>query len=202
MFGFKHTMNGIDHHEVNALRSRLYGRLIQVQGQANLPRIYPYLHKRLCRSLDERLHIGRLTGDGISLPVADTARVLASCLMRVIFFGESLSSDPAFADALLQYPKEMVSCLAAFQVTPSFASSFVHSVLTRGGKAQKVILDRVTHTMGAGFSTWDEESPLKELTLAYNMVDLTKESGYWQGPAHLAQSLLGIWFAAAHQVSF
>lgn len=38
-----------------------------------------------------------------------------------------------------------------------------------------------------------------QLTLAWNMVELTKESTYWQGPDHLAQSLLGVWFAAAHQ---
>lgn len=31
------------------------------------------------------------------------------------------------------------------------------------------------------------------------MVELTEGSDYWQGPEHLAQSLLGIWFAAAHQ---
>ena len=31
------------------------------------------------------------------------------------------------------------------------------------------------------------------------MVEFTEGSKYWQGPEHLAQSLLGIWFAAAHQ---
>ena len=164
-----------------------------------MSQIYPFLQKKLKSSLDARVKQGTIHAEGVALPIADTVRVLASRLNSIIFFGETLSSESTFADALLQYPKEMVSCMAAFQITPSFMSSFVHKILTHGGKTQELILNRLVETMGTGFSSWDNKSSLKPLTLLYNMVQMTRDSDYWQGPEHLAQSLLGIWFAAAHQ---
>lgn len=37
-----------------------------------------------------------------------------------------------------------------------------------------------------------------QLTILYNMANVAKTSDYWN-PSLLAQSLLGIWFAASHQ---
>lgn len=62
-----------------------------------------------------------------------------------------------------------------------------------------MILSRLADIMGSGRDAWNEEPSIKHLTLAWNMVELTQDSNYWQGPEHRAQSLLGIWFAAAHQ---
>ena len=124
MFGFKHTLNNFNHNEVTQVKSRLLGRLLQVQGVNHLPKVFPYLTKRAAQSLDEQIATGKTLQDGgISLPVACTVRTMASRIMGVLFFGETLSSDPIFADALLRHPKEMVSCMAAFQITPSFLSS-------------------------------------------------------------------------------
>ncbi|KAF2825057.1 cytochrome P450 [Ophiobolus disseminans] len=201
MFGFKHTLNNFNHDEVAQVKSRLLGRLLQIQGVNNLPKIFPYLVKRVEQSLAEQTALGKTTPDGVSLPIASTVRTMASRVMSVLFFGESTSSDPIFADALLRHPKDMVSCMGAFQITPSFFSSgsFVHSIITRRGEAQGIILNRLAHIMGTGRDTWNEQSPLKELTLAWNISSLTSDSTYWHGPSHLAQTLLGVWFAAAHQ---
>ncbi|KAF2867713.1 cytochrome P450 [Massariosphaeria phaeospora] len=199
MFGFKHTLNNFDHNEVTAQKSRLFGRLIQVNGVANLPKMFPFLAKRVNESLDQQIKLGKAQQGGVSVPIAQTIRTVTSRVMGVIFFGENLSSDPVFSDALLRHPKEMVSCMAAFQITPSFLSPFVHNMITKRGEAQDIILKQLAEVMGPGRDTWNEESPVKELTLAWNMAELTKESAYWQGSEHLAQSLLGIWFAAAHQ---
>lgn len=38
----------------------------------------------------------------------------------------------------------------------------------------------------------------RQLTIAHNMTEMTDGSDYWD-PELLSQSLLGIWFAAAHQ---
>lgn len=141
----------------------------------------------------------------VASPTGETVRLI--CIAR----------DPVFANALLYHPQEMISCMAAFQVTPAFMSqyvqtyfedlgwpaltmfSYVHKFLTKGGRSQSVILAKLADIMGAGRDAWDEQPDLKKLTLAWNMVELTEDSRYWQGPEHLAQSLLGIWFAAAHQ---
>jgi hypothetical protein len=123
MFGFKHILNNFNHNEIAQVKSRLLGRLLQVQGVNNLPKMYSYLSKRAAQSLDEQIASGKLHPDGISLPVASTVRTMASRMMGVLFFGEKTSSERVFADALLRHPKDMVSCMTAFQVTPSFLSS-------------------------------------------------------------------------------
>ncbi|GIJ83281.1 hypothetical protein Asppvi_002100 [Aspergillus pseudoviridinutans] len=58
MFGFKHTMNKLDHHDHKVARSRLYGRLLQVNGPTNLAKLYPHLQKRLEQSLAQELEAG------------------------------------------------------------------------------------------------------------------------------------------------
>ncbi|KAF2994245.1 hypothetical protein E8E13_000926 [Curvularia kusanoi] len=200
MFGFKYTLNKFDHNEIAQVKSRLLGRLLQVQGVNHLPKMFPYLSKRANQSLLEQVANGRSLANGnISLPVASTVRSVASKIMEVLFFGEKMPSDPMFASALLQYPKEMVTCMSIFQITPSFLSSFVHNIITKRGRAQKTILKRLARVMGPRRETWEESSPLKEMTFAWNISSLTSESSYWQGPDHCAQTLLGVWFAAAHQ---
>jgi hypothetical protein len=123
MFGFKHTLKNFNHNEVAQVKSRLLGRLIQVQGVNHLPKVFPYLVKRVEQSLDEQVGLGKASPNGISLPVACTVRTITSQVMAVLFFGEKTSSDPIFADALLRHPKKVVSCMAAFQITPTFLSS-------------------------------------------------------------------------------
>ncbi|EAT76903.1 hypothetical protein SNOG_15808 [Parastagonospora nodorum SN15] len=208
MFGFKHTLNGFNHNEVAGVKSRLMGRLIQVQGVSNLPKIFPYLNKRLQQSLDEQIALAKRRPDGVTLPVASTVRTVTSRVMAVLFFGEQTSRDPVFADALIRHPKEMVKCMAAFQIMPGFLApyvsptsgyEFVHNFITKRGQAQEVIIKKLTDIMGSGRDMWDEPSPLKELTFAWNHASLCLDSEYWNGPEHQAQSLLGMWFAAAHQ---
>ena len=58
MFGFKHTMNGFDHHEQKVARTRLFGRLLQVNGPLNLARLYPYLQQKLVTGLEAELQKG------------------------------------------------------------------------------------------------------------------------------------------------
>lgn len=61
MFGFKHTLNNFDHNEVTLQKSRLFGRLIQVNGVNNLPKLFPYLDKRVHESIGEMLKLGKQT---------------------------------------------------------------------------------------------------------------------------------------------
>lgn len=123
MFGFKHTLNNFNHNEIAGVKSRLLGRLIQVQGVNNLPKIFPYLNKRVQQSLDEQVALDKRLKDGVSLSVASTIRTVTSRVMAVLFFGEQTSRDPVFADALIRHPQEMVKCMAAFQIVPGFLSS-------------------------------------------------------------------------------
>ncbi|KAI9924226.1 hypothetical protein MW887_007176 [Aspergillus wentii] len=199
MFGFKHTMNNLDHHDHKVARTRLYGRLLQVNGPGNLTGLYPYLQRRVEGTLDGLLKAqGRAKG-AVSIQVTQLTKVLASRLMGVVFFGQKLASDPEFADALLRYSQDMVSCMAAFQVTPGFLSPLVHSIITRRGRAMHLIQNRLMDIMGPDRQDWDELENLKQYTIAHNMAELTESTRDYWTPEVLSQSLLGIWFAASHQ---
>jgi len=200
MFGFKHTMNGIDHNSpANRLvRTRLYSRLLQVNGPIYLENLFPFLKQKLDKTLQAELNKGKKVEGGLSIPVASTARRLSSKLMAVVFYGDDLASDEGFADALLRYPKDMIKCMAAFQLTPSWVSPYMHAILTNRGEAMHKIQNRLRDIMGMGRKAWSETPEIKKLTIAHNMTEMTDGSDYWD-PELLSQSLLGIWFAAAHQ---
>ncbi|KAK8010137.1 cytochrome P450 [Apiospora arundinis] len=193
MFGFKHTMNKYSHNdnEHQLTRTRLHSRLLQVKAPAQLEALYPHLSNQLDSSLQE-------LSDSVSLPAAQTLRRLVSNFMSFVFFGQVLTADEEFSDALLQYPRDMVKCMAAFQVTPSVISPLVHSVLTRRGKAMRIIQSKTFDCMGPGRLTWQEPEQTKSLTIMNTLVELTEGSDYWDAEL-LSQSLLGIWFAASHQ---
>lgn len=111
MFGFKHTMNKYEHNTnaYRVIRTRLFSRVLQVNGPNHLSALYPCLLAQLDSSLTKELHNGRaLNGEAlnmdtpktnlmltheleeISLPVAQTVRRMASKLMGIMFFGENL----------------------------------------------------------------------------------------------------------------
>ncbi|KAI0410415.1 putative cytochrome P450 [Xylaria grammica] len=200
MFGFKHTMDKLEHNtsDHKVIRTRLYSRVLQVMGPDHLNSLYPHLLVRLNTDLDKLLRHGASSQDGISLPVAQTARQLASSMMSLMFFGEVLSSDAEFSDALLRYPRDMVRCMGAFQIVPPVLSPFIHDFITKGGKAMRIIQSRLLEHLETHHSTWVEPKNTKQLTILYNMADIARTSDYWN-PSLLAQSLLGIWFAASHQ---
>jgi hypothetical protein len=75
------------------------------------------------QSINEQVALAKRRQDGVTLPVASTIRTVTSHVMAVLFFGEQTSRDPVFADSLIRHPKEMVKCMAAFQIMPGFLAS-------------------------------------------------------------------------------
>ncbi|KAK6955952.1 hypothetical protein Daesc_003599 [Daldinia eschscholtzii] len=200
MFGFKHTMNKLEHNTSNnkVIRTRLYSRILQVNGPVHLAALYPHLLNQFNNNLSRELQNGRDFNGGISLPIADTARRLVSKLMSLMFFGDYLSSDEEFSSALLRYPQDMVKCMAAFQVAPSFMSPIIHALLTKRGEAMHLIQKKLAYCIGPEGSNENDSDETKSLSILHNMTTLADTSDYWN-PELLSQSLLGIWFAASHQ---
>lgn len=52
-------MNNLDHNEHKVARSRLYGRVLQVNGPSQLAAIYPFLQARLEKSFAAETSSGR-----------------------------------------------------------------------------------------------------------------------------------------------
>jgi hypothetical protein len=57
MFGFKHILNKFDHNEVNIIRSRLFGKVLNVNGPNRIVRLHPVLQKRLQSFRDGELEV-------------------------------------------------------------------------------------------------------------------------------------------------
>jgi hypothetical protein len=55
MFGFKHTLNNLDHNEINTRKSRLFSRVLQVRVPAQFRELYPCLYRHLRAFLDMEL---------------------------------------------------------------------------------------------------------------------------------------------------
>ncbi|GAQ45746.1 hypothetical protein AtubIFM55763_004859 [Aspergillus tubingensis] len=218
LFGFKHTLNGADHYEVNTRKSRLLSRVLQVRGPTQFEELYPYLLHHLKTILD----VGPSSGGTASVRLALFSETILSRLMGAWFFGGNMTSDPRLRDALLNHPRQIKACSAAFQLTPRFIAPLVHAMITWRGSAMHLIQDRLIDVITAGIDNLDEKPEIKkvwakilgfccsmgstqanehgpQLTLLYHMVDLsTADRSYWT-PERLSQSLLGLWLAASHQ---
>ncbi|GLA02508.1 hypothetical protein AnigIFM60653_001981 [Aspergillus niger] len=194
LFGFKHTLNGVDHNEINTRKSRLLSRVLQVRGPTQFEELYPYLLRNLKTILDAELSSG-IT----SIRLALFGETILSRLMGVWFFGENMASDSLLRNALLNHPRQIKACSAAFQLTPRFLAPLVHAIITWRGSAMHLIQDRLFNAITAGIDDLDEKPEIKKLTLLYHMVDLSAaDRSYWT-PERLSQSILGLWLAASHQ---
>ncbi|KAF2874573.1 cytochrome P450 [Massariosphaeria phaeospora] len=185
MFGFKHTMNNLDHNRID--------------HKVDLEGLYPYLLVRFNYAFYEELQHGRAENGEMTLSMAHICRKLSSRMMSLIFFGDKLTSNEKFSAALLQYSRDMINCMMAFQVTPGFLSPIVHFIITKRGRAMHILQSHFYDIMGPGRENWDEPEAIKPYTIIHNMTNLGSSSRYWDGADVKSQNLLGVWFAASHQ---
>ncbi|MCJ1330549.1 hypothetical protein MMC10_007234 [Thelotrema lepadinum] len=200
MFGFKHTMNNLDHNEQRISRSRLYGRVLNVNGPKQLTSLFTDLQQVGIDAFNVELQKGKQVGPSKSIKLASSVRRTVSRMMCRAFFGERLTKDVEFREALLRYSADMVASMGAFQVTPGFLAPTVHRWITNNGAAMHLILSRVNAELHAldlsAVKDHSERDP--EPTILHTMADTIRGHDYWNNDL-LAQAILGIWFAASHQ---
>ncbi|RAK98108.1 cytochrome P450 [Aspergillus ibericus CBS 121593] len=202
MFGFRHTMKIAhqDETKITRTRSRLYALILSVLGPAQLAKLYPYLQTRLERLLDKELSPAQMHADGsLCLPLAETCRVMASRMMGLMFFGEELTSNPAFSKAVYDHPQQTVRCMALFQLMPRVISPLIHTIVTRRGAAMKLILNLFMPIIDSETKNWTEPAGLKELTLLDIFTKETQATRDYWSPETLTQALMGLLLAASHQ---
>ncbi|GLA93291.1 hypothetical protein AtubIFM61612_010485 [Aspergillus tubingensis] len=99
LFGFKHTLNGADHNEVNTRKSRLLSRVLQVRGPTQFEELYPYLLHHLKTILDA----GPSSGGTASVRLALFSETILSRLMGAWFFGGNMNEKPETKKLTLLY---------------------------------------------------------------------------------------------------
>ncbi|KAL9123111.1 MAG: hypothetical protein Q9187_000340 [Circinaria calcarea] len=205
----------LDPDEQKAARYRLFSRAIKITGMSQIAALQPYLQSKLEKTLFKEIDSRSAINGWKSVKIAHVMRELASGMLGVYFFGDKLcwsnlqtmciriadslaAEEPEFASAMLCYYKDVIACMGALQLVPSFMKSIVYSLLTKNGRALQVLFTRLSDVMGPGQCNWDEDENLKPMTLLHNMIEFSKESSYWD-PNTLIQAIAGIWFAASHQ---
>ncbi|KAI9711711.1 MAG: hypothetical protein M1820_001855 [Bogoriella megaspora] len=96
------------------------------------------------------------------------------------------------------YYKDVVKSMGALKFCPTFLRTYVYNLVTKNGQALHTLFRHMNPIIQSGCAAWDEEEPLKSITLLYNMIHLSEGSAYWT-PDILMQAVVGIWFAASHQ---
>lgn len=66
MFGFQITLNKFDAQEEKTAKTRLFGRVLQVLGVAQLRQWHPHLLRSVTDGINEALRMGRPHDNGMS----------------------------------------------------------------------------------------------------------------------------------------
>lgn len=202
IFGFRHTMahldTGLDPNEQVPHRYRLFGTAIRSIGVSQLQELHPYLQAALDRTMTSTVDSSPAGADGWrTVTLAPLMRDAATGLLGTYFFGESIFSEPSFHKATYDFYQDVMRCMAALQVAPTWSHGPIYRYLTNNGKALQGIFERLRKAIDNP-NGWQEDDRLKSLTLLYHLIDQTRNSDYWTTDL-LIQAVVGIWFAASHQ---
>lgn len=112
MFGFKHTMDGLDHNDHKVHRSRLYGRLLEINGPKQIAVLYPYIQSTMEKHLQTEVQKGILSKGRCltinrrnvliynvgwtSVRLAPMIRHVLANMMSLVFFGENICKYQVF----------------------------------------------------------------------------------------------------------
>ncbi|MCJ1461139.1 hypothetical protein MMC28_011521 [Mycoblastus sanguinarius] len=202
IFGFQYTVHhseqSLDPNEQAAHRYRLFSRTIKIAGLAQIASLQPHLQAKLEKILLADIDSQPSEAGWTSVRIAPVMRDLAMGMLDVYFFGQELSEEPEFSSALRGFYQDVMACAGALQVVPSFMAFFVHSLITKRGRALNTIFKRLHRVMDPKHNEVKEKETLGSMTLFYNMIEATRDMEYWSSNV-LIQAIVGIWFAASHQ---
>ncbi|KAL8824241.1 MAG: hypothetical protein Q9191_005189 [Dirinaria sp. TL-2023a] len=97
-----------------------------------------------------------------------------------------------------QYYYDTVTFMKASQLVPSFMKRSLYNLITKKGQALKILVSRLSEIADPNLNAWQEEEPLRSMTVLHHLLDGSTEKDFWT-PFSIAQTMLGVWFAAAHQ---
>ena len=203
IFGFQYNMNhmstSLDPNEQVPHRYRLFSTAIRSIGVSQLRDWYPHLQVKANETTTIMLDLQPKDSEGWhTVTLAQLTRNLASGLLGIYFFGNSLYSEDKFREATFDFYFDVIRCMGALQIIPSFAKKTVHNFLTHNRRALRMLFSRLSYAIKDDKDGWKEDENLKPLTLLYHLKNQTQNSDYWTTDL-LIQAILGIWFAASHQ---
>lgn len=202
MFQPKYTMNGLAVEDRMSANGNLHSRVLRVVLRSHLGHLQPSLYRVICNSSTHGFEAGRkLPNAWTELQSFSMAKEIIAAANSLVFFGETLSGDPQFVKAALDYPDDLFKTAEVLRLVPSVLAPIAAPILMRQHQASKVLVEHlepvVEQRLEQSKSIDGFHGP-KPLDCIQFFIDASLQKDTWS--AHkIVQVILGIWFASVHQ---
>ena len=202
MFQPRYTMDGLSVEDSMSANGSLHSRVLRITLRSHLRYLQPSLSRVIHDSSTRLLAAGGKLPDGwTQLQSFTMAKEIVAAACSHAFFGESLSDDPHFVQAALEYPEDLFKTAEVLRLLPSIIAPIVAPILMRQHRASRVLVEHLTPVVKSRL----EQSKLssgfpkaKPVDCIQFFIDANLQKDTWS--AHkLIQVILGIWFASVHQ---
>lgn len=195
-------MNGLAVEDRMSANGNLHSRVLRVVLRSYLGHLQQPLYQVICTTSAQLFGSGRKTVTGwTELQSFSWAKEIVAAANSRAFFGETLSSNPEFLKAALDYPEDLFKTAEVLRLIPSVLAPFIAPILMRQHRASKVLVEHLTPVIEQRLHQNRPNDDLpgeKPVDCIQFFIDANLKKDIWS--AHkLTQVLLGIWFAALHQ---
>ncbi|KAL2047513.1 hypothetical protein ABVK25_011442 [Lepraria finkii] len=202
MFQPKHTMNGLAVEDRMSANGNLHSRVLRVVLRSHLGHLQPSLYSVICNSSTHGFETGRkLPNAWTELQSFSMAKEIIAAANSLVFFGESLSGDPQFVKAALDYPDDLFKTAEVLRLMPSVLAPIAAPILMRQHQASKVLVEHLEPVVEQRLEqskSIDGFLGPKPLDCIQFFIDASLQKDTWS--AHkIIQVILGIWFASVHE---
>ncbi|KAI9368588.1 cytochrome P450 [Aspergillus egyptiacus] len=197
-FQFKYTADGLRVDDCMSANGTVHQRALQSELRSHLPALRQPLSECIAKTLTEEIAASKpLQDNWRALPIFPMAKRLVTSANALVFFGTKLSSNPTFLKAALEYPEHLMETAEALRLIPSWLAPFLAPYLMRGHGVLRILLDHLIPTVEHRLH---DPSPKHVDCIQFLVNAVIHKHQEHQWPAqHIAQVLLGIWFASVHQ---
>lgn len=202
LFMPEYTMNGLEVHNSTKANGNQYMRALRVI----LPSQLKFMQASLFHSIrDTTSGIFEDLSNGLQgwkeVNHFDLAKKTITAANSRAFFGEDLSSIPAFLKAALEYPEDLFRTAEVLRLLPKFLAPVVAPFLMRQHRASNTLVGYLKPMIGTRLEQSvdsNDSNEAKPLDCVQFFIDANRKRGAWTIDK-IVQAMLGIWFAALHQ---
>ena len=195
-------MNGLAVEDRMNANGSIHSRVLRVILRSHLPDLRAPLDQIVSKILAEEVRSAATDTVGwaklCSFPMA---KRLVTAANSLVFFGEELSRNPAFLEAALVYPEDLLATAEILRFIPSILAPLAAPFLMRQHQASKVLVAHLMPLVEERLrqsKLKDRDPQIKHNDCIQFFVDANTRKDNWS-PEKIVQVILGIWFASVHQ---
>ncbi|KAL6719191.1 ADP-ribosylation factor protein 3 [Lecanora helva] len=202
MFQPKYTMDGLAVEDRMSANGSLHSRVLRVVLRSCLGQLHDSLDRLISKTATQLFKAGKKTSDGwTEVSSFAWAKGIIAAANSHAFFGETLSSDPEFLKAALDYPEDLFKTAEVLRLVPSFLAPIIAPILMRQHRASRILVEHLTPVVEERLQkshSSDISAHDKPIDCIQFFVDANSKKNTWSA-RKIIQVILGVWFAALHQ---